>query len=290
MLLPDETVVILGSGQIGRALYDECSQKESAGCTMLGHEEADVTDLETLRERLAELKPTLIFHTAAFTKVNECERNPGLAFAVNARGTGNVIEVARNLDARVVYFSTDYVFPGKLVGEYCEDDPPQPLNVYGQSKLMGEQITAEYEGSIIIRTAEVFAATGRNFPLAILAKYGEGQKVHVVNDEYATPTYAPHFASAVKELIAVAEHRLYHLRGPEELTYYEFARRIFAAAGLPVSAIAATATHRLVLPVKRPARAVLSVKRYLSHELPLLPSLDEAISDFVRLRHSRLDR
>lgn len=281
MPLSDESVVILGSGQIGRALYSEFAKRECAGCALLGHEEADVTDLETLRERLAELKPTLIFHTAAFTKVNECERNPGLAFAVNARGTGNVIEVARNLDARVVYFSTDYVFPGRLVGEYGEDAPPQPLNVYGQSKLMGEQIVAEYEGSVIIRTAEVFAATGRNFPLAILAKYGEGQKVPVVNDEYATPTYAPHFASAVIELIAVAEHRLYHLRGPEELTYYEFAQRIFAAAGLPVNALVATTTDRLGLPTKRPARAVLSMDRYLAHGLPPMPALDEAISDFL---------
>jgi dTDP-4-dehydrorhamnose reductase len=282
MPLAGETVVTLGSGQIGRALHEEFTLKKRTDCTLLGHDEADVTDIETLSDRLEELKPTLIFHTSAFTKVNECERNPGLAFAVNARGTGNVVELAEGLNARVVYFSTDYVFPGKLVGEYSEDDPPQPLNVYGQSKLMGEQIAGDYEGSIIIRTAEVFAATGRNFPLAILAKYRAGQKVTIVQDEYATPTYAPHFASAVLELVAVAEHRLYHLRGPEELTYYEFAQRILAAAGLPVNAITATTTDRLALPAKRPARAVLSMKRYTDHGLRQLPSLDDAINDFLR--------
>lgn len=275
-------MVILGSGQVGWALHHEFMQRKHAGCTMLGHEEVDVTDIETLSAQLAELKPTLIFHTAAFTKVNECERNPGLAFAVNARGTGNVVKVAQELDARVVYFSTDYVFPGRLVGDYSEDDPPQPLNVYGQSKLMGEERAGEYEGSVIIRTAEVFAAPGRNFPLAILAKYDEGQKVHVVRDEYATPTYAPHFASAVIELVAVAEHQLYHLRGPKELTYYEFARRIFATAGLPVNAVVATTTDKLRLPAKRPARAVLSLERYLGYGLPQLPPLDEAIGDFLR--------
>jgi dTDP-4-dehydrorhamnose reductase len=278
-------VVILGSGQVGQALHRELVQQECTGCTLLKHDETDVTDIESLRESIAPLEPTLIFHTAAFTKVNECERNPGLAFAINARGTGNVIELAQDLDARVVYFSTDYVFPGQLVGEYKEDDPPQPLNIYGASKLKGEEIAGEYDGSIVIRTAEVFAPAGRNFPLAILAKYGEGSKIEVVNDEYATPTYAPHFASAVLDLVAVADHPHYHLRGPEELTYYDFAQRIFAAAGLPANALVATTTDRLALPVKRPVRAVLSMNRYLTHGLPSMPALDEAIADFLHSTH-----
>jgi len=281
MPFPGETVVILGSGQIGRALHQELLQRECAGCTLLAHNEADVTDIESLLDSVAPLKPTLIFHTAALTKVNECERNPGLAFAVNTRGTANVVEIARDLGARVVYFSTDYVFPGKDDGEYDEDDSPQPLNVYGASKLRGEEIAIEYEGSTVIRAAEVFAPTGRNFPLAVLAKYGEGSKIEVVNDEYATPTYAPHFASAVLDLVAVAEHPLYHLRGPEELTYHDFAQRIFAAAGLPINAIVATTTDRLGLLAKRPTRAVLSMDRYLAHGLPSMPALDEAISDFL---------
>ncbi len=285
MPLSRETVVILGSGQIGRALHRELVQRECAGCTLLAHDEADVTDIESLRDSVAPLEPTIIFHTAAFTKVNECERNPGLAFAINARGTANVVELARDIGARVVYFSTDYVFPGKAAGTCDEDDPPQPLNVYGASKLKGEEIAGEYDGSIVVRTAEVFAATGRNFPLAILAKYREGQKVPVVNDEYATPTYAPHFASAVLDLVAVAEHPIYHLRGPEELTYYDFAQRIFAAAGLPANALVATTTERLALPAKRPMRAVLSMDRYLAHGLPSMPALDEAISDFLHRAH-----
>jgi len=281
MPLSSETVVILGSGQIGRALHRELMQRECADYTLLRHDEADVTDIESLRDSVAPLEPTLIFHTAAFTKVNECERNPGLAFAINARGTGNVIELAQDLDARVIYFSTDYVFPGQLVGEYKEDDPPQPLNIYGASKLKGEEIAGEYDGGIVIRTAEVFAPEGRNFPLAILAKYGEGSKIEVVNDEHATPTYAPHFASAVLDLVAVAEHSHYHLRGPEELTYYDFAQRIFTAAGLPVNALVATTTNRMGLPAKRPARAVLSMDLYLSLGLPSMPALDEAIADFL---------
>jgi dTDP-4-dehydrorhamnose reductase len=281
MPLAGEIVVILGSGQIGQALYHELARRECAGCALLGHNEADVTDFESLRDSVATLEPTLIFHTAAFTKVNGCERNPGLAFAVNTCGTANVTNLARELNARMVYFSTDYVFPGKDIGAYNEDDPPQALNVYGQSKLRGEEFATEYEGSTVIRTAEVFAPAGRNFPLAILAKYGDGGKIEVVNDEYATPTYAPHFAAAVLDLVAVAEHQLYHLRGPEELTYYEFARRIFVAAGLPVNALVATTTDRLGLMAKRPTRAVLSMDRYLAHDLPSMPALDEAISDFL---------
>ena len=282
MPFSNETAVILGSGQVGRALYNELARRECAGCALLGHSEVDVTDFESLQDSVTPLSPTLIFHTAAFTKVNECERNPGLAFATNTCGTANVTNLARELSARMVYFSTDYVFPGKDSGAYGEDDHPQPLNVYGQSKLRGEDFATEYEGSIVIRTAEVFAPAGRNFPLAILAKYGEGGKIEVVNDEYATPTYAPHLASAVLDLVALAEYPLYHLRGPEELTYYEFARRIFAVAGLPVNALVATTTDRLGLMARRPTRAILSLDRYLAHGLPSMPALDEAIGDFLR--------
>jgi dTDP-4-dehydrorhamnose reductase len=277
--LHGEKVAILGAGQIGRALYEEL--QTHATCRLYAHGELDILDTVALADALASLKPAVIFHTAAFTKVNECERDPARAHKVNAVGTENTVRAAASLGSAVVYFSTDYVFPGKPEGEYNEDDEPAPMNVYGKTKLEGEGIVAVYERGIIIRTAQVFAPQGRNFPHAIIANYKEHGIVKVVDDEYATPTYAPHLASAVAALLPIANAKFYHARGPEELSYFDFAARIFAQAGLPVESLKRISSRELKLPAPRPQRAVLGMSRYLAHGLAPLPPLDDAISDFL---------
>ncbi|OGK10462.1 MAG: hypothetical protein A2Y63_05120 [Candidatus Riflebacteria bacterium RBG_13_59_9] len=283
MRLADETIAILGSGQVGTALNAKLREQEGVNFALFSHTEADITDLEALRRCLEPLRPTLVLHTAAFTRVNECERDPERAFAVNVSGTMNVVQVAREHAARVLYFSTDYVFPGKPVGEYDENETPSPLNVYGSSKREGELVVLAYEQGVVLRTAQVFAPDGRNFPNAIFASYREKKQVSVVDEEFATPTYAPHLAEALLALLPVAEvGAIYHLRGPEELAYYDFACRLFRAAGLPEEVIQSVSASALDLPAKRPRRAVLGMKRYFAHQLPPLPPLSEAISDFAR--------
>lgn len=277
--LHGEKVAILGAGQVGRALYDEL--QPHATCRLYAHGELDILDDAALNAALADFKPAVVFHTAAFTKVNECERDPARAHEVNAVGTENVVRAASAIGSVVVYFSTDYVFPGKPEGEYGEDDGPAPVNVYGKTKLEGEGAVAAYEHGLIIRTAQVFAPHGRNFAHAVIANYKERGTVKVVDDEYATPTYAPHLASAVAALLPVAKAKLYHMRGPEALTYYDFAVRIFAQAGLPLESLVRISSRELNLPAPRPQRALLGMSRYLAHGLMPLPSLDAAISEFL---------
>lgn len=277
--LAGETVAIIGAGQVGRALFTELQSTNT--CTLIPRLEADITDFAALEAALSKVSPSLIFHTAAMTKVNECERDPASAYAVNAQGTANVARAAEKLGGRLVYFSTDYVFPGKRTGEYVESETAGPLNVYGKTKLEGEGIAAGLPDSIIIRTAQVFAPYGRNFPLAALANYRERGAVRVVGDEFATPTYAPHFARAVASLIPLASGGIYHLRGPEALSYYDFTVRIFAHAGLPDSHVARISARDLNLPAPRPRRAVLGMSRYLALGLEQLPSLDDAIRSFI---------
>lgn len=279
MRLHGEKVAILGAGQVGRALYDELARH--ATCRLFAHGELDILDEAALNEAFAQFKPAVVFHTAAFTKVNECERDPARAHEVNAVGTQNVVRAAASLGSAVVYFSTDYVFPGKPEGEYGEDDEPAPLNVYGATKLEGEGAVAADEHGLIIRTAQVFAPQGRNFANAVIANYKEHGVVKVVDDEYATPTYAPHLASALVALLPVANAKLYHVRGPEALTYYDFAAKIFAHAGLPVESLVRISSRELDMPAPRPQRAVLGMSRHLAHGLSPLPPLDDAISEFL---------
>jgi dTDP-4-dehydrorhamnose reductase len=282
--LDGEKVAILGAGQVGRALYDELSSISS--CRLYAHNELDILDAKALNDAFAAPKPAVIFHTAAFTKVNECERDPARAHEVNVVGTENVVRAAASVGSALVYFSTDYVFPGKPDGVYGEDDEPAPMNVYGKTKLKGEGIVAAYERGIIIRTAQVFAPEGRNFTHAVIANYKEQGAVKVVDDEYATPTYAPHLASAVAALLPIADAKLYHVRGPEALSYYDFAARIFAQAGLPLESLKRISSCALNFAAPRPQRAVLGMSRYLAHGLSPLPSLDAALGEFLAGSHA----
>jgi dTDP-4-dehydrorhamnose reductase len=290
IIVPDakKTIAILGAGQLGRALYAEYKDGRRSSCTLFKHSEVDITDIASLRKRLLPFRPNVIIHTAAMTKVNECERDPRRARLVNAGGTGNVVKVAEELGAHLVYTSTDFVFAGKLLGEYDENEAPEPLSVYGKTKLEGEQLVLEYDRGLVVRTAQVFAPVGRNFVNAIFATYDERKEVRVVDDEFATPTYAAHFATALAALLPLATDKVYHIRGPEEMTYFDFARRLFIFAGLPEFAVLPTTSKLLHLPASRPQRAVLAMGRYLSLGLPSLPPLDKAMQGYIeRLKFAR---
>jgi dTDP-4-dehydrorhamnose reductase len=280
--LANETIAILGTGQVGRALHAALAHSNGVRAALLGHQEADVTDFEMLRTRLAKVRPTLVFNTAAYTRVNDCERDAKTARMVNTTGAWNAMMAAQEFGAKLVYFSTDYVFPGRLLGEYAEDDAPEPLNTYGRTKLGGEKMTLEYRRGIVVRTSQVFAPVGRNFLRAVHEACRSKGEVAVVDDEFATPTYAPHLAEAVLKLAEVAESGIYHIRGPRELTYYDWARKFFELIRVPAHKLKRTLACELRLPAKRPQRVVLAMKKYAGLGLPPLPPLNEAMRDFVK--------
>jgi len=279
--LSEEKVLITGKGQIGTSLKEELFALGATGIHIFDIDEMDITDASAVREKFLSLKPTLVFHTSALTKVDYCERNPEEAMRVNSEGTRNIVEMARQVGARLVYFSTDYVFPGKDDGEYYEDEEPLPLNAYGRSKLAGEAQVKNYEKGLIVRTAQVFAPNGRNFLAAIRVKLEKGEEIQVVSDEIATPTYAPHLARALLKLIPGAKHQIYHLRGSEALPYYEWAVRFAKLGGFRAELIQPVSAEKFPRDAPRPRRAVLSMQRFYSEGFPALPPLDVAMSDYI---------
>ncbi len=277
----DGAIIITGNGQVARALGDALKAENTPNVHILAREDMDVTNAEGVKRMFGYIQPKVVFHAAALTKVDYCERNPEEAMLVNATGTENVVAQAKKYGAKVIYFSTDYVFPGKDEGEYTEDEEPNPINMYGKSKLAGEFYVSEYENGIIIRTAQVFAPIGRNFPAAIREKLSAGEQVQVVSDEIATPTYAPHLAEAIVKLLPKADRRIYHIRGPSVLSYYEWALSLALAANLPPENIHPISAKALKRDAPRPLRAVLSMKRYLETSLPPLPPLEHALNTFI---------
>jgi dTDP-4-dehydrorhamnose reductase len=203
-----------------------------------------------------------VINAAAYTDVDGCESDAGLAHAVNAEGPRNLAAACRDVGAKLVHFSTDFVFDGTLVRPYRVDDPTSPLSVYGASKLGGEVAIRESGcAHLIIRTSWLFGPHGSNFVEAILARAAAGQPLSVVTDQIGCPTLASDLADAVLRLLDAGASGTVHFCNAEPCAWHEFAVRILAEAGydLPVARTTSDALNR---PARRPAYSVLDTASY----------------------------
>ena len=223
-------VVITGSkGQLGRQLV----------AAFAGHElfeldlpEVDLTQPATVRT-VAEWRPDLVVHAAAYTDVDGCERDPELAFRVNAVGTQNVALAAQRAGAAMLHISTNEVFDGTQRDLYREWDRPNPMSVYARSKAAGEEIVHDLLAgrSYIVRIAWLFGPGGNNFVTKILAAAEKNGGLRVAADEFGNPTYAPDLAAVVARLVATGHYGIYHLTNAGFCSRFEFAREIMRLIG-----------------------------------------------------------
>jgi dTDP-4-dehydrorhamnose reductase len=231
------------------------AEHDVLGCSL---PERDITDPEGARRAVLEARPDLVVHAAAYTAVDECERQPDLAFRVNALGTRNVLLAAREIGARVAYISTDYVFDGKKGEPYLEYDPPNPLGVYGRSKWAGEQyvrfLGPEY---YIIRSAWLFGAGGACFPDTILRLIREKGRVEVVDDQVGNPTYSGDLAKAVARIVTSGLYGTYHAVNTGPTSWFNFARSVAEAFGYPAEIVTPTTSSRVDRLAPRPANSSL---------------------------------
>jgi dTDP-4-dehydrorhamnose reductase len=214
----------------------------------LSHEEIEITDIENVKKALAKAQPNVVINSAAFHQVDRCEEDPVEAFRVNGLGALNVARSVKALGARCVYVSTDYVFSGEkphpkdgltnVHNSYTEDDRPSPLNVYGVSKLAGEQLTAIAQPeALIVRVASLFGVAGArgkggNFIETILKKARENAQLQVVSDQFMTPTYTMDAASAILRLVELGTQGVVHVSNSGACSWYEFASRAVEFAGV----------------------------------------------------------
>jgi dTDP-4-dehydrorhamnose reductase len=202
----------------------------------------------------------LVLHAAAWTDVDGAEADPQGAAAVNVGGTGHVAE----LGAPLVYVSTDYVFDGSKRAPYVESDAPNPLSVYGRTKLLGE--AAAGESAWVVRSSGLFGWTGRNFVRTMLALGAERDEVAVVDDQRSAPTYVGHLASALREVVELPPG-VWHVAADGDCTWAEFAEAIFEEAGLRCR-VRRVSTEELGRPAPRPAYSVLRSERPGAPRLP----------------------
>ncbi len=243
--------------------------------------ELDITNPGAVAAAIGAVRPELIINAAAYTAVDRAESEPEVAFRVNGAAVGELGRIARQAGARVIHFSTDYVFDGTSAEQYTEDSAANPVNVYGASKLAGETaLKASGAKYLIVRTQWLFGLHGRCFPRTMWERARAGSPSRVVSDQAGRPTYSVDLARAtwrlgVRELTGVI-----HVANAGVATWYEVARRVYAACRAD-QLVQPCSTAQFPTPARRPARAVLGTVRSEQALGGPLPSWEEAIDRFV---------
>ncbi len=256
---------MLGAGgQLGQEL---CRQLALLGHEAVGLKRADldITEPQAVEEQLGQVGPERVVNCAAYTRVDDAEANPELAFAVNRDGAGHVARACAQLGVPLCHISTDFVFSQDPPAEprpWSETDTPQPLGVYAQSKRAGELVCQEQHRELfLVRTAWLFGGTGPNFPLAICRAAAEGRSLRVVEDQTGTPTWTGTLAPALIELLQTQSYGLYHLTASGATTWLEFARATLAEVGIE-GQVQPTTTSAWAAPAPRPRYSVLENRRW----------------------------
>lgn len=222
--------------------------------------DADIRDAEQVRALIARARPDWILLTAAYTDVDGCERDPGLAFAVNIGGTENVARAARACGARLLYVSSDYVFDGTARRPYEPDDVISPINIYGQSKAGGEKVVQEnLHDWCIVRTSWLFGASRSSFPEKILRAAETRPELSVVADQVGNPTFTRDLAQAIRSLVYSDARGILNVTNTGSCSWFDFACEILRQSGKDRVRVLPIDTARSGRAAKRPPYSVLSL-------------------------------
>ncbi len=280
-------ILLIGkNGQVGWELQRALAKLGELHAT--DSSQLNLTDTQQLRATLRNIAPDIIVNAAAYTAVDQAEAEPELAMAINGIAPGVMAEEAKRLNALLIHYSTDYVFDGSKMGAYTEQDTPNPLSVYGKTKLHGEQaIQNSVCRHLIFRTSWVYGKRGKNFMLTLLRLAQQNTPLRIVNDQIGAPTPGIIIAKATARVLQHPGFEkmsgLYHLSAAGQTSWYGFARAIFARAvqagelsSLPD--IAAIAAAEYPTAAQRPANSVLSNEKFLQTFGFTLPDWETALA------------
>jgi dTDP-4-dehydrorhamnose reductase len=227
-------VLVTGvKGQLGHDVL-RTLRSRSMECLGADIEEFDITDAKAASDFIENYRPGAVVHCSAYTAVDKAEDDRERCMAVNVGGTRNIAAACSEIEAKIVYISTDYVFPGTGDSEYDVDDPTGPLNVYGKSKLDGELAVRELTHKhFIVRISWVFGKNGNNFVKTMLRLGKERSKVNVVCDQVGSPTYTADLAELLCDMVTTEKYGTYHATNEGFCSWAEFAQEIFRLAGYP---------------------------------------------------------
>ena len=269
-----------GNGQLGKALALQKSKHEIISCT---HDELNIENRESISEAMLLHKPDAVINCAAWTDVDGCEEEPEKAFSANGYSVGVLKEFTEEFNSRLIQISTDYVFDGTKTSPYTESDLPNPLNIYGHSKLLGEQLAGEE--SLIVRTSWIFSRKGHNILQTILTLLEKDNELRFVNDQIGNPTYSYDLATVILKLIESSANGLFHVTNADPVSWYELAVKVAELTNKNPERIVPIVTEELEprRKARRPKNSVLENKSLILKGCPPVRSHKKALLDALQL-------
>lgn len=275
---------ILVTGVKGQLGYDVMNELAKRGHTGIGVdvEEMDITDAAKVEQVIKASDVEAVIHCAAYTAVDAAEDNVELCHKINAEGTENIAKVCKELDLKMIYISTDYVFNGEGTRPWEPDDEREPLNVYGQAKYEGELAVEKYlEKYYIVRIAWVFGVNGKNFIKTMLNLSETHDELSVVNDQIGSPTYTYDLAKLLVDMVETDKYGRYHATNEGLCTWYEFATEIFRQAGKEITVHPVT-SEQFPSKAKRPHNSRMSKDKLEANGFDRLPTWQDALNRYLK--------
>ncbi len=285
-------ILITGAkGMMGSDLMKVLSQKKEYNLIGASRSDFDITDYSQTLQFLKDKKPDIVIHAAAYTKVDDCESHSETAYKVNEEGTKNIASGCKDINAKLIYISTDYIFNGRKNTPYLENDIPEPLSVYGDSKLKGELAVQDILNDfIIVRTSWLFGKNGNNFISAILKQVDKAQKdnsvaagfsLRVVNDQTGSPTYTIDLSQAIEKLITCNAKGIFNVTNSGHCSWYQFAKKILELAGIKGVDVVPITSEELKRPARRPAYSILDCSKFKSVTNYNMRHWEESLKDYL---------
>jgi dTDP-4-dehydrorhamnose reductase len=277
-------ILITGAkGMLGSVLYGVLRPHYS----VIGADYADfdITNKTASAKFLNRLKPEAVIHCAAYTDVDKAEDEAEEAILINTRGVKNLAQSLKNRNILFVYFSTDYIFDGRKQTAYLETDKPNPLSVYGLSKLKGEKEAALLEKYLIVRTSWLFGPGGKNFVDTLIDLARKKEIIEVVNDQRGSPTYTFDLSKAIKSMLDIyfenkIQYGIYNITNSSNCSWFELASFIVKLLGL-TALVTPTTSDKLLRKAKRPHNSVLCNDKFQALTGYSLPSWQEAVKNYL---------
>lgn len=275
---------VLVTGVKGQLGYDVVNELVKRGHTAIGTdiEEMDITDKNSVDSVIMENTPDAVIHCAAYTAVDAAEDNAELCRKINAEGTQNIADVCKELDIKMIYISTDYVFDGQGERPWEPEDERTPLNVYGQTKYEGElAVQNTLDKYFIVRIAWVFGVNGKNFIKTMLNLGKTRDSLTVVNDQFGSPTYTYDLAKLLVDMVETDKYGIYHATNEGICTWYEFACEIFKQAGINVK-VSPVSASEYPAKAKRPSNSRMSKEKLTEQGFEKLPAWQDALARYLK--------
>ncbi len=274
---------ILVTGVKGQLGYDMVNELTGRGIEAVGVDidDMDITDAASVEAVIAKAAPDAVIHCAAYTAVDAAEENETACRRVNAEGTRNIAKVCKELDIKMIYISTDYVFSGQGEHFWKPEDDCDPQSVYGQTKYEGElAVRNTLDKYFIVRIAWVFGINGKNFVKTMLNLSQNHKTIRVVNDQFGSPTYTYDLAKLLADMVVTQKYGVYHATNEGICSWYDFARAIFKEAGVEVEVLPVT-SEEYGAKAKRPANSRMDNGKLTENGFHRLPPWQDALHRYV---------